>query len=101
MSTSTEKVRPAGIRKAPTTEKASETAHDAIDTAAAKARAFEREVRNRAAEAGEKIDGSTAAARARVDKSLSDYESYVREKPVASVGLAFAAGALAGWLLRR
>jgi ElaB/YqjD/DUF883 family membrane-anchored ribosome-binding protein len=101
MRASREHVRPAETREAPATEKASETAHEVIDSAAERARRIEREVRDRAAEAGEKIDESTAAARAHVDRSLSEFETYVREKPMIAVGVAFTAGALAAAILSR
>lgn len=99
--TSKDRVRPAGKREAPATEKATETAHEAIDTAARKAGKVERDVRDRAEDARDKLGESTAAAQAQIDKSLSEFETYVREKPITAAGMAFAAGALAALLLRR
>ena len=97
---------------APTTHKVASVAHDAIDGASKKAEPLEQQLREQAAKAseqlreqagkaGEQLEATQAAAVKQVEDSIQKIERFVRERPVAATGLAFAAGALAAMILRR
>jgi ElaB/YqjD/DUF883 family membrane-anchored ribosome-binding protein len=86
---------------APTTQKVANVAHEAIDGAASKAQPVEEQIRTRASKAGEQLDAKQAAAIKQMEQSMKQVESFVRERPVAATGIAFAAGALAAMILRR
>ena len=101
MSSKTEKIRSVDKDDNLTTHRVAETAHDVIDRAADKAEPVEQDLRERAAKAGEKLETTRANAGEQVEKSVANLESFVRERPVAATGIAFAAGALAAILLRR
>jgi ElaB/YqjD/DUF883 family membrane-anchored ribosome-binding protein len=51
--------------------------------------------------AGAKLEESQEAATAQVDKSLAKLETFVKGRPIAAAGIAFAAGVLATAWLRR
>jgi ElaB/YqjD/DUF883 family membrane-anchored ribosome-binding protein len=91
----------AADNSAPTTHKVAGVAHDAIDGAAKKAEPMEQQLREQAGKAGEQMEATHAAAAKQVEKSMRQVESFVKERPVAATGLAFAAGALAAIILRR
>jgi ElaB/YqjD/DUF883 family membrane-anchored ribosome-binding protein len=76
-------------------------AHEAIDGAARKAQPIEQQLREQAHKAGEQVEATQAAAMQQVEQSMKKVESFVRQKPVAATGLAFAAGALFALILRR
>ncbi len=86
---------------APTTERAASIAREAIDGAARKAEPVERQLREQAVKAGDRLEAGQAAAAQQLEQSMKSVESFVRERPVAATGIAFAAGALAAILLRR
>jgi ElaB/YqjD/DUF883 family membrane-anchored ribosome-binding protein len=77
------------------------SAHETIDSAASKADEIEQQLRVGAAKAGTKLEASQDAATAQVEKSLEKLESFVKGRPIAAAGIAFAAGVLATALLRR
>ncbi len=86
---------------ATTTHKVATAAHDAIDSAAKKAEPVEQQIRERASKAGEQMEATQAAAVRQVEDSMQKIEKFVRERPVAATGMAFAAGVLATLILRR
>jgi ElaB/YqjD/DUF883 family membrane-anchored ribosome-binding protein len=77
------------------------SAHETIDSAASKADEIEQQLRVGASKAGTKLEASQEAATAQVEKSLAKLESFVKGRPIAAAGIAFAAGVLATALLRR
>lgn len=77
------------------------SAHETIDSAASKADEIEQQLRDGAAKAGTKLEASQEAATAQVERSLEKLESFVKGRPIAAAGIAFAAGVLATALLRR
>jgi ElaB/YqjD/DUF883 family membrane-anchored ribosome-binding protein len=99
MSTASNKIRTDD--NAPATHKVASAAHDAIDSAAKKAEPVEQQLRDQASKAGEQMEATQAAAVKQVEDSMQKIEKFVRERPVAATGLAFAAGALATIILRR
>ncbi|HET6565922.1 MAG TPA: hypothetical protein VFG52_10955 [Xanthomonadales bacterium] len=100
MSTATKTLH-ASESSAPTTQKVASVAHEAIDGAARKAEPVEQQVREQASKAGEQIEAKQAAAIKQVEQSMKSVESFVKERPVAATGIAFAAGVLAAIILRR
>lgn len=100
MSTATKTIH-AADSSAPTTEKVASVAHEAIDGAARKAQPVEQQIRQQASKAGEQMDATQTAAIRQVEQSMKTVESFVKERPVAATGIAFAAGALAAIILRR
>ena len=85
----------------PATAKAATVAHDAIDAAAVKAAEVERSVRTQASRGKDRLEQTQEATTRRFDESIADLEAYVKERPVAATGMAFAAGAVLTALLRR
>lgn len=84
-----------------TTRKVASLAHDAIEGAADKAEPIEQQIRERADQAGEQLELTQAAAAEQVGQSMKNIETFVKERPIAAAGIAFAAGALAALLLKR
>ncbi len=76
-------------------------AHEAVDKAAKTAGKAEEYAREQAAYADERIREQTARGRQRADEALGRVNSYVREKPLTSIGIAFFLGLLYSWLTRR
>ena len=83
------------------THRAASAAHHVIDEAAEKAEPVERRVREQAAKAGEKIEARQEAAIEQLERSVERLESFIKHRPVAATGIAFAVGALAAIVLRR
>lgn len=86
---------------APATHKVASVAHEAIDGAARRAEPVERQLREQASKAGDQLEAGQAAATRQIEHSMKSVQRFVREKPVAATGIAFAAGALAAIMLRR
>lgn len=84
-----------------TTQKVAEAAHSVIDDTAAKAQSVEKQIRERAAQAGEKVEASQQAASRKIESTVAKAEAFAKEQPIAAAGIAFAAGVLAISLLRR
>jgi ElaB/YqjD/DUF883 family membrane-anchored ribosome-binding protein len=84
-----------------TTHKAAKAAHELIDETAAKAESVEQRLRQRANDAGEKFGESQEAVAKQVSKSVDQVEAFVKERPVAAAGIAFAAGIVVAALFRR
>ena len=76
---------------APVTNRLASAAHDAIDEAAGKAGPLETQFRTKA------VVGATD----QVEHSLEKLQTFVREKPIAAAGIAFAAGVVATVWMRR
>jgi ElaB/YqjD/DUF883 family membrane-anchored ribosome-binding protein len=83
------------------TSRVASAAHETVDSAAAKAEDLEVHLRAGAVKAGTKLDASQEAATAQIEKSLAKLETFVKGRPIAAAGIAFAAGVLATALLRR
>jgi ElaB/YqjD/DUF883 family membrane-anchored ribosome-binding protein len=86
---------------APTTEQARKTAHELVDTAADKAEGAEARLREEASRLGERASERKEQAQAQIDAGLSKADAFIRERPLAAAGIAFAAGAATALLLRR
>ena len=84
-----------------TSKRVADAAHSMIDETAAKAEAVERELRDRAVRAGEKVEASQEAATRKLESSVAKAEAFAREQPIAAAGIAFATGVIAAAILRR
>lgn len=87
--------------ESPTTKRVADAAHNAIDDTATKARSVEKQIRDRASQAGEKVEATQEAATRKVETAVAKAEAFATEQPIAAAGIAFAAGILASALLRR
>jgi ElaB/YqjD/DUF883 family membrane-anchored ribosome-binding protein len=85
---------------APTTERVRLKAHEAVDSAAARAEDVERRIREEAAEAQVKLTETKEAATGQFEESLARVESFIRKRPMTAAGIAFAAGILVSRLAR-
>ncbi len=85
----------------PFTDKARAFAHDAVDSASNRAEDVERKARAEARRAAHKVEEGEERARQQIDQTMASVEKFVRERPVAGVGMAFVAGMVAAILLRR
>lgn len=86
---------------ASTTRKVADAAHKAIDQSATRAENVERQLREKANRAQQKVGESQKAAGAQFERSLDQIELFVRERPLTATGIAFAAGIVAAAILRR
>ncbi|WP_416139637.1 DUF883 family protein [Halomonas sp. HK25] len=84
-----------------TTDQVAEKAHEAVNMAAKTAGKAEEYAREHASHADERIREVAANGRQRADDVLERVTSYVREKPLMSIGMAFVAGVLYKTLTRR
>lgn len=87
--------------EAPTTKLVASVAHQAIDGAAEKAEPVEKRLRDQASKTGEQVEATQAAASEYLRQSMQEIEAFVKERPIAASGIAFAAGMLAAAILRR
>ena len=85
----------------PMTDKAQQLAAEALDSAAEKAGSFERKLRDESERLGEEVGERRREVSDRLDETLAEVESYIRKRPVAAAGMAFAAGVLATIIIRR
>lgn len=99
--TATAQVDELGQPTAPTTKRAVEVARNALDETAAKAENVEQALREKAAVAGEKVEATQELASEKIERSIAEVESFVKKRPFAAAGIAFAAGFVATSLLRR
>lgn len=76
-------------------------AHEAIDKVAANAAEAEERIRKAALEAEERVRKSAREVRQRSNDTADTLARFAREHPLASVGVAFAAGYLLAMLFRR
>lgn len=84
-----------------TTQKAASMAHDAIDSAAEKAEPIEQKVREQASRAQERFSETSSEASEQIHQQVERVETFIKQRPVAATGIAFAAGMLAAIILRR
>ena len=83
------------------TKRIAEKAHEAVDRAAEIATETEQKVRTQATRAAEKLKATEETAVEAFDESMTAVSRYVQANPLASAGIAFAAGVLVSVLLRR
>jgi ElaB/YqjD/DUF883 family membrane-anchored ribosome-binding protein len=83
------------------TRKARAFAHEAIDSASARAEDVERKIRSEARRVADRVEQGETRARHEIDDTLSSVEDFIRERPMAAAGMAFAAGMIAAIILRR
>ena len=86
---------------APVTDYLASSAHEAIDGAADKSAPIEKHIRATAVELGEQLETSKAHAADQLDQTLKQMQSFVKDRPIAAAGIAFAAGVVVTTLLRR
>jgi ElaB/YqjD/DUF883 family membrane-anchored ribosome-binding protein len=84
-----------------TAERLASMAHDTIDRVADGAARAENEVREGAAKLADKARESEERVIESADAGLKAARQYVRENPILSAGIAFAAGLVMSGLLRR
>ncbi len=84
-----------------TVQKIAESVHEGVDRAADAAARAEQRVRQAADDAQRGVRQSKQKARARGEEVASEAVAFVEEHPVASLGIAFAAGILLSNMLRR
>lgn len=94
-------VNPTPEKESSTARRVGESAHSLIDDATAKAEDLERQVREKAAVAGEKYEATKESTSQQIEQSLAKVEGFVRERPMTAAGIAFAAGIVASSILRR
>jgi ElaB/YqjD/DUF883 family membrane-anchored ribosome-binding protein len=85
----------------PISRKARQFAHEAIDSASTRAEDVERKLRSEARRMADRVERGEERTRHQIDETLTSMESFIRERPMAAAGMAFAAGMLAAILLRR
>lgn len=90
-----------GALNAPVTERASEAAHQAVDSMAAKASTAEDTLRKTAATSKETIAEKQEALKQQLQSGYSKTRALAEQNPLATAGIAFVAGMLVTSLLRR
>lgn len=76
-------------------------AHETVDKVADTARSAEQQARGAASRAADKAREAEGRMRTAADEGLTTIRSYVEQNPLASAGIAFAAGIVVSSLLRR
>ncbi len=76
----------------PTTKTVVSAVHDAIDQATKKAEPFVQTVRDKAEKAHDKLSETSAEARENIHERVERVEAFIKQRPVASSGIAVAAG---------
>jgi ElaB/YqjD/DUF883 family membrane-anchored ribosome-binding protein len=84
-----------------TTQRLAEKAHQTVDRAAEVATEAEATLRSSAARAAETLRAGEERAAETFDEGLTKVRTYVEKNPLASAGIAFAAGIVVSMLLRR
>lgn len=82
-------------------DKLADTAHDAVDSISASAQEAEERIRQVVAEAEKRLKAASSDAREQGEDLLENVSDYAREHPVATAGIAFAAGFLLSSLFSR
>jgi ElaB/YqjD/DUF883 family membrane-anchored ribosome-binding protein len=85
----------------PVADKGRRLAEQALEAASEKASSFERKVRDESAHLSKEAEARRREASEKMDVALSEVDGYIRKRPVAAAGMAFAAGVLAALVLRR
>jgi ElaB/YqjD/DUF883 family membrane-anchored ribosome-binding protein len=98
--TATPKTKQA-TNEAPLTDKATSAAHEAVDALSSKAAVAESNVRKGAASSAETLSEKQLIAREKLGEYSSKTRTLAAENPLATAGIAFAAGMLVTALLRR
>jgi len=86
---------------APLTEKATSAAHDAVDALSTKAATAESSVRKGASSSAEALSEKQLIAREKLSECTAKTSAFASENPLATAGIAFAAGMLITSLFRR
>lgn len=86
---------------APTTDKLRESSHEIVDNVADRAEGVEETVRAKSAQAKEQLNEKKEAASEQVEHSVARVETFIKERPLAAAGIAFAAGVFASRMMRR
>ncbi len=84
-----------------TTDRLSEHAHESVDRISKTAGKAEERIRHEAADVEARVRDAGQKAKERSDETLQFINVFVRDKPLISLGLAFAAGTLLSAILRR
>lgn len=84
-----------------TTDRLSERAHESVDKFAKTAGKGEEQIRQKAAEAEASIRDTGKKAKKRSGEAMESISTFVQDKPLISLGIAFAAGTLLSALLGR
>ena len=87
--------------KLSSTRKVAAVAHEAIDGAASKVEPIEQQIREQSEKVSGQLDATQVAATETVEQTMKKVENFVRERPIAATGIAFAAGALIALILKR
>lgn len=101
MTATSKKIEEAKNSETPVTDKAHRLAEDALETAVDRAGSLERKMRVEGEKLGEQVNVGREEVTKRYDETLSEVEKYIRQKPVAAAGIAFAAGMFAALLIKR
>ncbi len=94
-------VQPTPESDSSTARRVGKTAHSLIDDATEKAEDLELQLRSKANAAGEKLEDTKESTSRQVEQTVANVEQFVRERPMTSAGIAFAAGIIASSILRR
>lgn len=84
-----------------TTDRLSERAHESVDRIAETAGRGEEKLRHGAADAEARVRDAGQKAKDRSDETLQTISGFVRDNPLTSLGIAFAAGSILAALTRR
>lgn len=87
--------------ESPLTEKATSAAHQAVDALSIKAASAESSVRKGASSSAEALSEKQLIAREKLTECSAKTRAFATENPLATAGIAFAAGMLVTSLLRR
>tara|TARA_B100002049_G_scaffold235331_1_gene219458 strand:+ start:388 stop:735 length:348 start_codon:yes stop_codon:yes gene_type:complete len=87
--------------EAPFTDKATEAAHHAVDALSTRAASAEHSVRQGASSSAKTLSEKQAIARAKFNEYSGKTRQLASENPLATAGIAFAAGMLVTALIRR
>lgn len=84
-----------------TTDRLSEHAHESVDQFAKTAGKGEEKIRQKAADAEASVRDAAQKAKERSGEARQSINAFVQDKPLISLGIAFAAGTLLSALLSR
>lgn len=84
-----------------TTDRVSESAHESVDRVAETAGKGEEKIRREAANADARARDAGQKVKERSDETLHSIGVFVRDNPLTSLGIAFAAGTLVSAFTRR
>lgn len=90
-----------GSQNAPMTDRASTAAHSAVDSIASKAATAEEKIRQTASNSQNTFHQKEEEIKQQLSQSLDRTRQMTQQNPLATIGIAFAAGMLFSSLLRR